>query len=105
MSTNDTNDWIQCVCDGLADFCGALSPCAIPGLIEAIKDHDWLKAATLVISAGECAAEIEVIIPVLAFASISCLFRAEGVPLSDKQLAVLDQRIKEKAGEKSGRKK
>lgn len=88
------NSWTDCVCNTLADFCGALSPCAIPGLIEAIENHDWFKVATLIISAGECAAEIEIIIPVLAIAAVTCLLDNEGHPLDLDQVKVLEEVVK-----------
>jgi len=89
------NGWSKCVCNALADFCGAVSPCAIPGLLEAIERHDWLKAAQIIISAGECAAEIEVIIPVLAASAIACLLDDAGQPLTAAQLRVLDEAIEQ----------
>lgn len=88
------NNWSQCVCDALADFCGALSPCAIPGILEAIKNHEWVKVAWLIIQAGECTAEVEVIIPVLAFAAVTCLFSESGEDLTPAQQEILNREIK-----------
>lgn len=99
MTTNIENNWADCVCDALADCCGALSPCAIPGLLNAIENHQWSKAAYLIIQAGECTLEIEVIVPVLAFASAACLLADAGFDLHPAQQDILDKEIERIKGE------
>ena len=74
MSEAELENWIECVCKKLGQFCSFATPCGIPEVIEAIRKGDWGRVAVLVIQAGACAAAPLAIVGMLIAAAVVCTF-------------------------------
>lgn len=84
--------WVGCVCDVIGDTCGAATPCGVPGVIDAIKEKDWAKVASLLILSGACGLAPAAIVAAAVAGSIKCSLSSENVATDS---AAFDQRLTE----------